>query len=130
MDATVFYDGGCALCHGLVRFLLARDRGVFRFAPLNGSTFRANSPPPRQWADSMVLLTDKGQWLVRSEAVLWTLRRLGGIWCVLAAVAGLAPEPVRDALYDWVARHRRQWFGEAPASCPVVPLELRARLLP
>jgi predicted DCC family thiol-disulfide oxidoreductase YuxK len=129
MDPTVFYDGSCALCHGLVRFLLARDRGAFRFAPLDGPTFRAHSPALRRWPDSMVLLTDNGQWLVRSEAVLWTLRRLGGVWRVPAAMAGLAPKPVRDALYDWVARHRRQWFGEV-ASCPAVPPEQRARFLP
>ena len=32
----VFFDGSCGLCHGLVRFLLARDRARwFRFAALD-----------------------------------------------------------------------------------------------
>jgi predicted DCC family thiol-disulfide oxidoreductase YuxK len=38
---TVFYDGHCGLCHGFIRFLLARDPGgeKFDFAPLQGSFF-------------------------------------------------------------------------------------------
>ena len=39
----VFYDGGCALCHHSVRFLVARDRdgSRFRFAPIGGACFRS-----------------------------------------------------------------------------------------
>jgi len=27
-------------------------------------------------------------------------------------VFGLVPRPIRDAVYDWVARHRYGWFGK------------------
>src|SRR4029453_11915966 len=38
----VLYDGVCALCNGLVQFLLARDRrGIFRFASLQSPAGQA-----------------------------------------------------------------------------------------
>src|SRR5579885_2416758 len=38
----IFYDGHCGLCHGFVKFALARDRegARFRFAPLPEQTLR------------------------------------------------------------------------------------------
>ncbi|HEY3227320.1 MAG TPA: DCC1-like thiol-disulfide oxidoreductase family protein, partial [Planctomycetota bacterium] len=37
----ILYDGVCALCNALVRFVLPRDRkDRFRFAPLQGETAR------------------------------------------------------------------------------------------
>ena len=41
--ATIFYDGGCGLCHRFVRFALAEDRTGerFRFAPLESRRFAA-----------------------------------------------------------------------------------------
>jgi predicted DCC family thiol-disulfide oxidoreductase YuxK len=38
------------------------------------------------------------------------------------------PRPLRDLVYDWVARHRYAWFGKRE-SCMVPTPELRARFL-
>jgi len=48
----------------------------------------------------------------------------------LAALAALVPEPLRDVLYNFVARVRYRVFGRRDHLCPVVPLELRARFDP
>ena len=41
-DRLVLYDGVCALCNGLVKFVVKRDRrDRFRFAPLQGERARA-----------------------------------------------------------------------------------------
>ena len=36
---TIFYDGGCGLCHRFVRFVIKRDPDgtLFRYAPLEGA---------------------------------------------------------------------------------------------
>lgn len=105
----VFYDGGCGLCHGAVRFAARRDAlGRLRFAPLDGPTFRRTVPAEarRDLPDSLVVLTAEGAVLSRSEAVLHLLGRLGSPWPAVAAVLAWVPVPLRDGVYRLVARLR------------------------
>jgi predicted DCC family thiol-disulfide oxidoreductase YuxK len=116
-----------------VRFVLAADRrGAFRFAPLQGETFRAAVPEERRGSlpDSIVVLREDGALLGRSEAALHVLRRLGGGWRALAALLALLPRRLRDAAYDAVARRRARWFERPADACPVVPAALRSRFSP
>ncbi len=129
----VFYDGTCGLCHGFVRFVLAEDRSgdSLGFAPLQGETFRTLVPEAKRSAlpDSIVVRTAEGRLLTRSDAVMHVARRLGGRWRALAAVAALVPRPVRDVLYDAVARVRYRLFRRPAETCPLLPKHLRARFL-
>ena len=127
----MFYDGHCGLCHRAVRFVLAEDREgkLFRFAPLQGETFQrlVAAEQRKTLPDSVVVLTADGRLLVRSEAFLDILRRLGGAWRVVAVVLGVVPRGLRDFVYDFVARVRFHVFGRREDLCPVMPAELRAR---
>jgi predicted DCC family thiol-disulfide oxidoreductase YuxK len=127
----VFYDGGCALCHGAVRFLVARDRdgSRFRFAPIGGALFRAELSAEERAGlpDAIVVRGADGRLLVRSAAALRLGARLGGAYAALARVFALVPERVRDWLYDAVARSRYRVFGRVADACPVIPPEQRAR---
>ncbi|MGH7703230.1 MAG: thiol-disulfide oxidoreductase DCC family protein, partial [Gemmatimonadales bacterium] len=128
---TLFYDGGCGLCHRFVRFLLAEDRdgAAFGFAPLESAAFRTAVPEPERGAlpDSLVLRTADGALLTRSAAVRHIAQRLGGVWRVLAVLAGVVPAGIRDAGYDLVARIRKRLFAPPAAACPIVTPELRGR---
>ncbi len=128
---TVYYDGGCALCHRSVRFLVARDRdgSRFRFAPLGGAAFRADLSLAEREAlpDAIVVRASDGRLLVRSAAVLRLSARLGGLHGALARVFALLPVRLRDALYDAVARSRYRVFGRVGEACPVIAPELRPR---
>ncbi|MFH1568337.1 MAG: DCC1-like thiol-disulfide oxidoreductase family protein [Gemmatimonadota bacterium] len=127
----LLYDGVCALCNGAVRFVLRRDRqGAIRFAPLQGPTAAAviARHPHLEGVDSMVWVGAAGEVSVRSDAALAVGRYLGGPWRWLAAAASLVPRPLRDGLYDLVARRRYRLFGRYDA-CPVPPPEQRARFL-
>lgn len=133
-DATVerlFYDGSCALCHGTVRFVLAQDPEgrAFRFAPLDSEVFRTLVPESLRASlpDSIVVVTDDGRVLTRSQGVLHILERLGGAWRVLAVLGRLVPGPLRDAAYDLVARWRYRMFGRKDDACPLIPAALRSR---
>jgi len=77
----------------------------------------------------MVVLTAEGALLTRSAGVLHLLRRLGGPWRVLAALSGLVPRPLRDAVYDFVARIRLRLFDRPEDACPMVPPHQRGRFL-
>ncbi len=131
---TIFYDGKCALCQWAVKFVLKHDRGgtAFRFAPLQGETFRARlSPEYRQpLPDSIVMLAASGSLLLRSDAILHILRQLGGGWKVLATMMGSVPRALRDACYDGVASVRYRIFGMRKEWCPAATPEWRARFDP
>lgn len=130
----LFYDGHCALCHGAVKFVLKRDAAgeAFRFAPLQGETFAARVPEAarRSLPDSIVVLTREGALLVRSDAFVHILERLGGGWKFLAGMLRVIPRPIRDVVYNFVARVRYRVFGTRTDVCPIVPPELRSRFDP
>ncbi|MBI3725962.1 DUF393 domain-containing protein, partial [bacterium] len=59
----IFFDGGCGLCHGFVRFVLAEDRaGAFRFAPLGSRAFEAAVREEERAGlpESVVVVTEEG----------------------------------------------------------------------
>ncbi|HMQ15513.1 MAG TPA: DCC1-like thiol-disulfide oxidoreductase family protein, partial [Phycisphaerae bacterium] len=75
--------------------------------------------------DTVVLLR-AGRVYVRSGAALRILRGLGFPWSLLSILLAV-PRPVRDALYDGIARRRYRWFGRRDACA--APPELRSRFL-
>jgi predicted DCC family thiol-disulfide oxidoreductase YuxK len=130
----VYYDGTCGLCHGFVVFLLKRDEdgSRFRFAPLQGETFRREVPPEKRAGlpDSVVVIAPDGRLLVKSDAVLHVLEHLGGSWPGWARLFALKPRFARDLGYDLVARIRRWLYRRPDDVCPVVPAKLRNRFDP
>lgn len=131
----LLFDGGCALCHRTVRFLLRADRrGALRYAPLDGETAAALAPrwPQIGGIDSVVLIAaQRGELRValRSAAVIGALRLAGGPWRLAASLLALVPRPLRDRAYDVVAKRRQRWFGRYP-NCPPPPAAWRDRFLP
>jgi predicted DCC family thiol-disulfide oxidoreductase YuxK len=126
---VAFFDGVCNLCNGSVDFLLRHDRrGLLRFAPLQGAAFAAvaRDHPELAGTDSFVL-QEGGRVHVRSSAALRAAMAMGGPWR-LCGVLLLVPRPLRDGVYDFVARRRYRWFGRRE-SCRLPTPELRARFL-
>lgn len=125
----VFFDGICGLCNASVDRLLRWDRrGVLRFAPLQGATAEHLLPERLTGhLDTLVLLDAEGLHL-RSEAALRALMYVGGPWRLLAGLR-VVPRPVRDGVYDLIARRRYKWFGKKESCRLPLPHE-RERFLP
>ena len=126
MDPIVLFDGVCNLCNGAVRFILARDpRARFRFASLQSEAARRllGGDPP---AETIVLI-EAGKTHTRSTAALRIARLLRFPWPLWYGWI-VVPRPLRDGVYDWVARHRYRWFGRRD-TCMVPTPELRDRFL-
>src|SRR5262249_34501134 len=118
------------LCHGVVRFVLPRDRrAVFTFAPLQGKTFAASIAADERAAlpDSIMVRTSAGALLTRSDAAIYILKQLGGLWRAAAAALRLVPRGGRAGPYDVFPRRRYGWFGRETDVCPLVPEALRSR---
>ena len=127
----VFYDGHCGLCHRAVRFLVAEDYAgtTFQFAPLASETFRVAITEDQRATlpDSIIVRTANGVTLTRSSAVLYALKRLGGVWRLLGTVATGVPAAIRDGVYDWIAHIRYRLFPAPAEACPLMPADLRGR---
>lgn len=124
----VAFDGECMMCSRTVRFLAKRDRyDNLRFTPLQGERGaemleRFGEEPP----DS-ILVRRGGEIMARSRGAIAIARALPQPWPFLAGVAALIPRPIRDAAYDFIARHRTEWFGKGNA-CAMPDEELQRRL--
>ncbi len=127
----VLYDGTCGLCHGGVRWLVARDGpGRLHYAPLQGTTaeaLRARHPGLPLGLEAMVLVT-RGRVHAGSAAAVRIAARLPWPWKLLA-VGWIVPAPLRDLLYRLVAGTRYRLFGRADL-CDLPEPEARARFLP
>jgi predicted DCC family thiol-disulfide oxidoreductase YuxK len=134
--AVILFDGVCNLCNASVLFVIDRDpRGHFAFAPLQspeaarmlharGYAGRYAAGPPEL---ASVLLVQGDRVFERSTAALHVARRLGGAWPLMSAFLAV-PRPIRDAVYDWIARNRYRWFGRQDA-CRIPTPELRSRFV-
>ena len=126
--SVVLFDGVCNLCNGFVQFVIARDpRARFRFGTLQSDAAASvlrhlgvQGPMP----DSVVLIEDERVY-VRSTAALRIARALRFPWPLAYGLIAV-PRPLRDWVYDVVARRRYRWFGRSDV-CMVPTPELRAR---
>ncbi len=111
----LFLDGDCGLCHRLAQFLTPRLRSPesLLLVPQSSEEARvllAELPAAYVGLDSVFLRRD-GRFYARSGAALRALLYLGWPWRLLARTLLLMPRPLRDAVYDQVARHRHRIFG-------------------
>ena len=132
----LLYDGVCGLCNRLVQFILRRDsNAVFRFASLQSSfaarvLTRHGASPTDLDTFYIVLNYNEGQetLISRSDAALYVLKQLGGIWRIASIGGRVLPRFLRDGAYSVVARNRYRIFGRYDA-CPLPTEETRASFL-
>lgn len=127
----LLFDGECRLCCGNVAFVIRRDpRARVRFAAMQSAPGRAllrsHGYPLTDFATMLVI--DGAKVLERSTAVLRLAAELEAPWPVLARIVRLVPRPLRDAVYDVVARNRFRLFGRNPA-CLVPTADIAARFV-
>lgn len=135
-SCTLYFDGACGLCSGLVARTIQRGRKAahIKFAPLqgaHGAQLRRRYPRLVD-GESIVLVTEdleshRELIYTRSSAVIALATETGILDAPLAAIFLLAPRFMRDAAYDWVA-HRRRVLSRSRA-CPLPPTSERNRFL-
>lgn len=137
-DAHVFiilYDGVCGLCNRLNQFVVRHDRGgLFQFAslqsPLAGRILSRHGASLT--LDTVCVVLNHNQpeesLRLRSDAVVFVLAHLGGIWRLAGIFLGWLPRWFRDRAYDIIARNRYGVFGRSEA-CIMPSAEIRSRFL-
>ena len=129
-SAILFYDGTCAFCHAIVRFVIVRDKNnLLTFAPLQGETIKEKNIDTMDM-NSIILYIQNEETLYKSNAGIALLERLGGMWFILAKIIKLIPKVLRDALYDLIAKIRYKIAGKTESkTCPLLPKNYQSKIL-
>jgi predicted DCC family thiol-disulfide oxidoreductase YuxK len=129
-ETIVLFDGVCNLCNAAVNFVIDRDpRGRIAFASLQspaGQKLLAEHGLSTTDFDTMVLVSG-GQVYTRSSAGLRILGKLRMPWPLLMPLL-VVPSPLRNTVYNFIARRRYRWFGRSEA-CRVPTPEMQSRFL-
>jgi len=129
-EPLIVFDGVCVFCSGFVQLILKLDREKrFRFAtaqsPLGGALFREHGLPTDDY-DSNLAIID-GAAFTKLDSFVAVMAALGWPWRAAKALL-ILPRPLRDWLYDRVAKNRYALFGRKD-SCDIPSAELRERLI-
>jgi len=127
---VLLFDGVCNLCSSSVQFVIERDPGgKFRFASLQSEEAKSLLNRHQAYSEDLdsVVLVKNDKVYTRSSAALQVLKTMGGAWSLLYGLI-IVPKPIRDFIYDWVARNRYKWFGNKDA-CWLPTPDLRSRFL-
>lgn len=128
-DDVILFDGVCIFCSRWVRFVAKRDTTKrFRFTAIQSDygaklarTFGIDPDDPDTNA-----VVHNGEVFMKSDAALTVLSLLPG-WSWARALFAV-PRPLRNAVYNLVARNRYRIFGRYDA-CFVPDAELRSRVI-
>ena len=128
--AILFYDGTCAFCNAIVHFVIVRDRNdLLTFSPLQGETIKEKNIDIVD-LDSIILFTQNGETLYKSDASIALFERLGGLWFIMAKISKVIPKVLRDAVYDFIAKIRYKLAGKIEdKTCPLLPKNYQSKIL-
>jgi predicted DCC family thiol-disulfide oxidoreductase YuxK len=126
----ILFDGVCNFCNFWADFIIKRDKDeIFKFASLQsdaGKTIAEKFLINRHDIDSIILI--KGEnYFIKSEAALEVVKELKSIWKIFYLLK-VIPRPLRDFIYDLIARNRYAIFGKRD-TCRVPAREEMSRFI-
>ncbi|HWG06658.1 MAG TPA: thiol-disulfide oxidoreductase DCC family protein [Beijerinckiaceae bacterium] len=128
-DDVILYDGVCVFCSRWTRFIAAHDREQrFRFTAIQSAygtrLAQAFGIDPNDPDTNAVI--HGGSAYFKSDATLTVISNLPGWRC--ARVLFAVPKPLRNAVYNLLARNRYRIFGKYEA-CFVPDAAMKARVM-
>jgi len=128
-DDVILYDGVCVFCSRWIRFVASRDNARrFRFTAIQsayGTRLAQALGIDPQDPDTNAVIHGGVAWF-KSDAALTVLGRLPG-WSWVRVLRAV-PKPLRDAVYNTIARNRYRIFGKYE-ECFVPGAGMRTRVL-
>ncbi len=126
----IVFDGVCVLCSGFVRMVVRLDGdNHFRFAtaqsPFGEALFVKYGLPTDSYETNLVIID--GVAFTRLESFVAVMAELGWPWRA-AKFLLLLPRPLRNWLYDRIAKNRYSLFGRKD-SCEVPSPEMNGRMI-
>jgi len=111
----ILFDGYCNLCNASVQYLIKHDKKKrFLLASLQSDAatnilLQFGQKSFKNF-DSIVLINE-GIIYKKSSAALYIAKHLSGL-IKLVYIFIIVPKPLRDFIYDYIAKNRYKWFGK------------------
>ena len=126
----IFFDGVCNLCNNFIQLIIRNDRKEkFLFCTIQSDfarNFFLENKFSSQDSDSVILYMD-GTFYTKSSAALRIAKSMNGLWPIFWIFITI-PSPIRNWVYDFVAKNRMKWFGRR-SECIVPSTENKKRFL-
>lgn len=126
----ILFDGVCNFCNFWVNFIIDHDdKRYFKFASLQSELAQRillQKEIDARQIDSVILVMND-QVFFKSSAALLIAKKLNGFWKILY-IFSVVPSPLRDLIYDFVAKNRYKWFGKRE-TCRVPSKDEKERFL-
>ena len=117
----ILFDGDCKLCTWSTQIITDQDAdSAFEFIPIQserGEDLLNGLGDDFDQLDSVILIEGSG-FQAKSDAIFQITQQLPGGWSLLSFLS-IIPRPIRDAVYDLIARNRYRWFGKPASSAPL-----------
>ena len=130
LPSVLFFDGVCNLCNRSIQTIIKKDsHQKFKFASIQSDAAKEillQSDNYNSDIDSIILL-NKNHLYYKSSAILRVCKILGGVYYFLL-IFWLVPKPIRDWVYDFIAKNRYRWFGKQE-SCMIPSVEMKGLFL-
>jgi predicted DCC family thiol-disulfide oxidoreductase YuxK len=127
----ILFDGVCNLCNSSVLFVIKKDtENRFLFAPLQsdiGQSIIEKYDIDTTIIDSILLYSKEKGLKTKSSAALHIAKHLGFPQKLLA-VFFIIPTPIRNWVYNYIAKNRYKWYGKKEA-CMIPTPELKVKFL-
>lgn len=126
----ILFDGVCNFCNGVVNFLIKQDKEKkLRFAALQseaGKKILVQYGFPVHYRQSFIFI-NKSKASRKSTAALKLFNQLPWYWKWMQ-IFWIVPKFLRDAVYEFVSKHRYEWFGKKN-QCMVPTADTKSRFL-
>ncbi|XP_058776853.1 uncharacterized protein LOC131651202 [Vicia villosa] len=130
---VVLYDGVCHLCHGGVKWVIRADKD----RKIKFCCVQSNAAEPYLRASGLEREDVLRRFLfieglnVFSQGSTAALRVLSYLPLPYSSLSWLwvIPTPIRDAVYDYIAKNRYEWFGKAEDCLVLQEKELLERFI-
>ena len=130
IENIILFDGFCNFCNFWMNFIIDRDaKSIFKFASLqseSGAKLTEKYSMKAKDIDSVILIIDD-KYFVKSEATLRIAKELTSFWKLFYYLK-VIPLPVRDFIYDLIAKNRYAIFGKRD-TCRVPTEEEKGRFI-
>ncbi|NHN26817.1 DUF393 domain-containing protein [Flavobacterium jejuense] len=127
----ILFDGVCNLCESSVQFIIKRDKkDIFRFIAIQselGQKIIKYIGIDSSKTDSIILYIPGKAYYYKAEAALFIAKELSGFYSLLGYLSFI-PNPVKNIVYDYIAKNRYKWYGKKNA-CMIPTSELKAKFL-
>lgn len=127
----ILFDGVCNLCNTSINYVIDHDKqDVFRFVSLQsdlGETIQEYLGIENKSLDTIILYVPNEAYYIKSTAAIKIMNEFLGFW-KLMQVFLILPSPIRDLVYNYIAKNRYKWYGKQEV-CRIPTPELKAKFL-